>query len=441
MKTSVKLAVSALLIYFFSWAVVYGVKINKLPIQSEDTVPTMLTAAAIIQDGTLYLDKYYDMMIASYPQPDDKDQALGLTPFYLRKVGDHFISAFPLIPAFLSVPIFLIPLKLGLPVNFENLAYLSHFSAAFYVAISGYLLYLLVKNHLGKNEKTARLVTLIYLFGTINFALISQGLWQHGFVELFLIAGLLAFYNKRFFLTGVLFGLALLTRPTSAIAVGLLSILFLQQTLPAWKKFGGYLLGFAPPILFFLWYNSTYYLGIQNQGYASQVFTEWLSPFPTSFIGMWLSPSKGILIYSPVLIFAFVGFYLTRKNLKYVIFAAIIFIHTLILSLWKHWYGGWSFGYRMASDAIPFMVLLMIPYLESKLFEKTKKLFWILLIFSILVQIFGIIFFDGIWHAAYDNGFQNTAWLWSIRDSELTFNIRRILVKLGLLARACPNCL
>jgi len=95
----------------------------------------------------------------------------------------------------------------------------------------------------------------------------------------------------------------------------------------------------------------------------------------------------------------------------------------------------------MAADIIPFLVLLMVPFFRSELYEKYKKIFLGLLLFSIAVQIYGLIFFDGIWHAAYDNGFVDTAWLWSIKDSELIFNIRRILVKLGHLSRACPNCL
>jgi len=44
----------------------------------------------------------------------------------------------------------------------------------------------------------------------------------------------------------------------------------------------------------------------------------------------------------------------------------------------------------------------------------------------------GVIFYDGIWHAAYDDGFRETAWLWSLKDSEVAFNIRRVLVKFGL---------
>ena len=72
---------------------------------------------------------------------------------------------------------------------------------------------------------------------------------------------------------------------------------------------------------------------------------------------------------------------------------------------------------------------------------KYKKLFYFLFAFSVFVQISGMVFFDGIWHNAYDDGFRNTKWLWSVRDSEAVFNIRRVLVKFGALDRACPKCL
>jgi hypothetical protein len=109
-----------------------------------------------------------------------------------------------------------------------------------------------------------------------------------------------------------------------------------------------------------------------------------------------------------------------------------VIFHTLVLGKWKHWYGGWSFGYRMASDILPFLVLLLVPYIKSSLFWRYKKVFFCLLGISVLCQFMGLIFYDGIWHAAYDKGFVNTFWLWSVRNSELAFNIRRVLVKAGL---------
>ncbi|KKS61113.1 MAG: hypothetical protein UV25_C0001G0018 [candidate division WWE3 bacterium GW2011_GWB1_42_41] len=163
-------------------------------------------------------------------------------------------------------------------------------------------------------------------------------------------------------------------------------------------------------------------------------------------MGVWLSPSKGILIFSPVFIFSIYGLYLAVKNKidkagLYKIFAVIILLHTLVISLWKHWYGGWSFGYRMSGDVLPYFIFLMIPYINSVYFEKTKKLFFVLFGLSVFIEIYGLLFFDGIWHAAYDLGFENTSWLWSIKDSQFLFDIRRVLVKLGLMASACPKCL
>jgi hypothetical protein len=74
-------------------------------------------------------------------------------------------------------------------------------------------------------------------------------------------------------------------------------------------------------------------------------------------------------------------------------------------------------------------------------FEKIKKIVFILIILSFSIQFSGLIFFDSIWHNAYDTGFRDTSWLWSIENSEALFNLRRLLVKFGYLDKACPVCL
>jgi hypothetical protein len=95
----------------------------------------------------------------------------------------------------------------------------------------------------------------------------------------------------------------------------------------------------------------------------------------------------------------------------------------------------------MSSDIIPYLIFLVVPFLKSEFYGKYKKIFLAVLVFSILVQVGGMFFFDSIWHSAYDQGNKNTAWLWSIKDSEFMFNVRRVLVKLNLLDKACPKCL
>ncbi|MFZ5424789.1 MAG: hypothetical protein ACOZAO_03210 [Patescibacteria group bacterium] len=479
MKTFLTIVVSSLLIFFFSWFLVFKLNINDLSLQSEDTIPALFLPVTLIKERTLYADTYYEMIRERYPHPDDKNHEKGLTPFYFRKVTNgekHYISAFPLTTGLLAVPIYYLPLKLGMEVTFENLILLGHISASTIVALAGGVFYLLLSKFFGLSRSQRLLLTTIYLFATINFALISQALWQHGTVQLlsllslyFLFYGSISVRVKKYLFylaSGLFLGLTILTRPTAALLLpyfGLLLVykdqkqdfsLSLKNIDLLFKTTIGYafklfllLVGLFPSYLFFNWYTNIWYKSISNNGYANQLFNGWLSRFPEGLLGIWISPSKGILVYSPVFIFIFVSLIVAlrsnvwRKNVEYLIYFSIVAVHTLVMSRWKHWYGGWGFGYRMASDVIPFLVLLLIPYLKSDFFKRTKKLFFFIVIFSVLVQIFGIVFFDGIWHAAYDGGFENTTWLWSIKDSEFAFNIRRLLVKVNLLDRACPKCM
>jgi hypothetical protein len=455
------IVLASFVVYFSSWLVVYKAGINTLAIQSEDTVPAIFLPIEILTHRDLYLDKFYPMLISRYPQPDDKSHVLGLVPFYLRKAGNHYVSAFPIITPLLAIPVYVLPVVLHLPITWNNVIIFSHVASALIVAISGGFFYLLVKKHFHQSEKKSLLLTFIYLFGTINYALIAQALWQHGSLELFSILGLYFLFDalasfktklnlrKNLFLCGLFFGLACLARPTAALAlifaVVFLFLEFKQPLLAFTKTIVPLIFGVFVTATFFIWYNAKYYVSIANQGYSNQILKNWQFPFPQSFFGIWLSPSKGILIYSPIFLFMFVSLYLvlkkySKENLKYLIFALLILLHTLIVSLWNQWYGGWSFGYRMSSDVILYMVLLLIPFLNSNLFYKYNRLFLVTLLFSVLVQVFGVVFFDGVWHAAYDKGFNNTSWLWSLKDSEVMFDMRRILVKLHLLTRACPQC-
>jgi hypothetical protein len=481
MKNFLKIVTFAFLVFLLSWIFVYKTGINTLIIQSEDTLPAMFLPVTILKEGTFYIDTYYDMLLERYPHPDDKDYEKGLVPFYLREVrretpdcgpggcrfidSVRYISAFPVISGLLALPVYFFPVLLGMPITWDNLYLLSHIAAALIMALSGGFFYLLLRKHFSLNEKRSLVLTGIYLFGTINFALISQALWQHGALQLFTILGLYFLFNGlsakdsnfnrqifwQYFLSGLFIGLAVLARPTAALFWVILYLLIYEKNYHALsgfiKKSISYGLGMVPVVLFFLWYNYTYYLSFANQGYSNQMSASWVSNFPEGFLGVWLSPSKGILVYSPVIIFSLIGLYWSIKKAywktdsRYVVFGLIVLLLTLAVGLWKHWYGGWSFGYRMASDVLPFLILLIVPYLESDWFQKTKKIFIGLIIISVLVQLFGMVFFDGIWHAAYDRGFNDTSWLWSVKDSELMFNIRRVLVKLDLLERACPQCL
>ena len=74
------IVLASFFLFIFSWIFVYTTGINKLAIQSEDTLPAIFLPVAIIKEKTLYLNSYVDMMMERYPHPDDKNGVRGLTP-------------------------------------------------------------------------------------------------------------------------------------------------------------------------------------------------------------------------------------------------------------------------------------------------------------------------------------------------------------------------
>src|SRR3990167_824647 len=107
MKRFFAVVLISFLVYFVSWFVVYSLGINKLAIQSEDTVPAMFLPVTLLKEGTFYANTYYDLILHRFPNPEDKNFDKDLVPFYFKKVGNNYVSAFPVITPFLAIPVYL----------------------------------------------------------------------------------------------------------------------------------------------------------------------------------------------------------------------------------------------------------------------------------------------------------------------------------------------
>jgi len=419
------------------FVVVYVTQINTTLIQSEDMVPSLYLPLAIIQDNSFYLDNYYQEMYENYPQPDGAE-----VPFYLRKIDGHFVTAFPIITPILALPFFLIFLTPFVTTSLVSIAIVAKISAMVFVALAVGVMY---KNFnlLGISHKFSVLLSLVFAFATNAFALSSQGLWQHGASHLlvalffyFVISELITHSSINLMLSSFIASLIVLNRPPDIIIVLPLLVFLLFNKGRVIKKILWLgMFGLAPIILFFI-YNNYYFGSIMNQGYGDQLLTSWSAMFPESFLGLLFSPSKGLLIYSPIFLFSFIGGFLAlkKKQAFYVLLLGLSIIYMIVMSKWRHWYGGYSFGYRMITDLVPVFMLLLVPFIKSDLYQKSKRYFFGAIIWSVLIQIMGVIYFDGIWHTLYDNGPKDYSWLWSVKDSEVIFNIKRSLLKVGVIS-------
>jgi len=175
-------------------------------------------------------------------------------------------------------------------------------------------------------------------------------------------------------------------------------------------------------------YNLWYFESITRMGYDQGFFfgNGWATPLVEGLPGVLFSPSRGILIYSPVFIFAFWGAYLVWRSsncvlLRYLTVSVILTV--LVYSKWKMWWGGWAFGPRLLADITPLLILLMLPaYVKVRDQPFLKKVFFLLAGIFVLIHALGA-YSPAVWNPEIGGR------LWSWSDGELINSGRRLLAK------------
>ena len=314
------------------------------------------------------------------------------------------------------------------------------------------------------SKKVSFMGVLLFAFCTNNLSINSGGLWQHTSGLLLLNVGLYLFYvkdkiiNKKSiwksyitepkFLSFLFFGLATVARPTFLLPFVLFVLLYLCKYKNTRRSLSFLFIGLIPILVENL-INLRLFESLKNTGYGSQTH-RFTGNILLNYFGIWFSPSKGILTISPIFIFIFYTFGEVFKDLfknfkiiklvnLYTISFSTVLVHTLVISKWHDWYGGYSWGYRLSSDVLPFLVILLIPFLEKvknynfKNYNVIFKIFILLAFYSFAVQILGVLYYDGYWHGTFDNGPKDQGWLWNFNNNQVLFSVKRLLHKAKLI--------
>ncbi len=200
-----------------------------------------------------------------------------------------------------------------------------------------------------------------------NFALISMILyWFYKYLDHQKL--------KHVLLLGAACGLLVLIRPTNIMALLFpLVILVFKRDQVDFSKFFIHVaiaitiafLVCVPQLLY--WHYTTGSWIVYSYNGETFFFND-----PEIWKGLF-SYRKGWLVYSPVLVFSFIGFiFLFRQNYQ----MALAAIFTLLVALWVTfswwcwWYGG-GFGARALIDFLPFMAIAM-----AALIQQVLKLKW-----------------------------------------------------------------
>ena len=230
---------------------------------------------------------------------------------------------------------------------------------------------------------------------------------------------------------GCLSGLFIFNRPSESIL--LLPILFYIFKINQKNVFIYYFYFMILSSTPFILYNFYFFDNLFG-GYSSllSLFT-FNSEIVIRFIGLWISPSRGLFVYTPILFLSIFGFLkigkISNENIKLVlfIFALSVILQILLYSCFKVWWAGWSYGPRFLTGMLPILIIFLSLYLYEHInldrldIKKILSLSFILilLLVSVFVQIVGAFYYpNGGWDENPNIDFHPER-LWDWEDTQI----------------------
>jgi hypothetical protein len=341
---------------------------------SPDVLPNALFAWTVIEENDVDYDEFTVPAGTTGIKKLDREayffRACGVStatapPTAKRSVGgppapgpnDHVCSVFPPGMGILALPFFT-PFVLARwdPLDLGLLVHGGHVVAAIVEILATLVLWSVLRRFATPRWSLA--LVLLYFLATSVRTVASQALWQHSGVHLAVASALwLVLWEDavplaREFAAGLMLGLGAVVRQTTALAV-----LGLHGFRPA--RILAMIAGAAIGLALLLAYNDLAFGSPLEQGYGIKSFG---TPIQTGLYGLLLSPSRGLLIYTPYVVFAFLA--LSRawrwpgevagrlRGLSLAWIAALVLYAT-----YSEWWGGRVFGSRFLDDLAPVLFI------------------------------------------------------------------------------------
>ncbi|MHB0867301.1 MAG: hypothetical protein ACYC6B_06730 [Thermoleophilia bacterium] len=330
--------------------------------QVADSRWSVYTALSIVREGNTDLDEYQDVRRLN-------------GNYAIEYYGGHAYTQFPVGSSVLAVPFVFAIDQAGVDImsgTDEGYAFsqripagIEKMIAAFYIAVTAVFIFLIGYRCLG--TVPSLLLTFIFAFCTSAWSIGSSGLWQHGPSMLMLAIALYLLLRAQDKPRTIIFvsaplAFSFVVRPTNSISIVVLSAyVFMRYR----RYFVDYLLLALPVAVPFLAFNLLTYGALLSPYYMAGRIGESLGAFPEAFLGNIVSPARGLLVFSPVFLLVPVGVWLKRRQKKmsaldyYLL--AIVCLHWIVISTIREWWVGYSYGPRLLSDMVPYLIYFLIP--------------------------------------------------------------------------------
>lgn len=394
-RSAHKLPLATAAVLFF---VLFAIYLSNLRVVSSgDNIPTRLLPFSIVREGNLDLDEFEWLR---WPTG-------GRLPYYVHERNGHLYSGTTIVTSLLVAPLYIVPDRI---LREWNIGYddvrarlmivvMERISAAALVALSAALLYLLLNRFAA--PAWALVLTLTYALGTNTWVVSSQGLWSHTLSELALVilSGVLLAPDpprRAMVIAGVTAAVAVANRP-QLLPFALLAAFFV------WRHQRRHFVAFlAVPVLaatLLAAYNLRIFRGLAG-GYFG--FDHFSTPLLSGLAGLLVSPNRGLLVFTPIALFAFCGAVRVWRSdaypwLRYLTLG--LAIHLVLYGKFDGWWAGYAYGPRYMTDVLPVLTLLLVPGLVS-LWRRRAVRFMaaVMMMYGVAVQCVGVYCDDDEWN-------------------------------------------
>jgi hypothetical protein len=397
---------------------------NLRPIASGDSLPSSLIPFSILLDGSIALDRFGPYI----------SEHVWYSSAVLYKTDRHWYSVYPIAGPALVTPLY-IPVAfvswIGRqpPSTVISIARIAEkvMAAALTAAAAIALLFLLLRLTSGR---AAWMLMLVFALGTGSWSTSSQALWQHTFGQLPIIGCLYSIERWRtrdsqarwYWIAGAFGACALAIRPTNVALLPALVVALWLQPAPLMHYVRVLLLPALASAMVSA-YNFAVFHNVTGSIYAVKLGER----FFDGLLGLLLSPGRGLLIYTPVSIFALAAFAPrgreSREQHRPVVIAATAFslFHIAFTAMWPVWWGGYCWGPRLLTEILaPVMVLIAVglPAIRG------RGLMWTFAgtaLYCFLIQALGVYCYPkGRWDHLPISVNDDPARLWNWADNPVT---------------------
>jgi len=438
LRTSLLLGLVCLLVY----------NANLRSISAGDTYPARYLPFGIWRYGSLLLDPIATTTAQGRPNPY----------WIVKGRGGHDISLYPVVLPVLVAPLYLPAVRYLDAEGWTELRLdrtarvMEKLTASLLAASSAALLYLLLRRR--AQPRDALLLAVAFAFGTTTWVISSQALWQHGLAELLMVGALLLltgpFTPSRAVAAGLLCGLIAANRPPDAVLAAGLGLYALWWARPRDRSihtppvtvpdaspaaappaagsgipgqpetgrppasgWAGLLLlaaGAALPLGLVLAYNLEVAGSIAGGYGLPGKATFFQHPLLAGIAGQLFSPTRGLFVFSPFLLFllflplrlrdgpgvsgARAGGRAGGRGLTLTLTLGIAVALQVLLYAKTDWRLGFCWGPRSLTDVLP-LLLWMLPPVVAALGAAGRIVFALACCAAIAIQAVGAFWYTG----------------------------------------------